>query len=39
MVRVAGLLDQVASGCVRARPDGRTPQQTLDAIRERVHST
>ena len=30
MVRVAGLLDQVASGLGVRSPDGRTPQQTLD---------
>ena len=36
MVRVAGLLDQVASGLSVRSPDGRTPQQTLAEIRERV---
>jgi polyphosphate kinase len=36
MVRVAGLLDQIASGLsVRGR-DGRTPQQTLSEIRSRA---
>ena len=30
MVRVAGLLDQVAAGLGVRSPDGRTPQQTLD---------
>ena len=36
MVRVAGLLDQIASGLsVRSR-DGRTPQQTLAEIRTRA---
>src|SRR5581483_6279279 len=36
MVRVAGLLDLVASGFARRSPDGRTPQETLAAIRRRV---
>jgi polyphosphate kinase len=36
MVRVSGLLDQVASGVSVRSPDGRTPQQTLTEIRERV---
>jgi polyphosphate kinase len=36
MVRVSGLLDQVASGLSVLSPDGRTPQQTLTEIRERV---
>ena len=36
MVRVAGLLDQVASGLSVRSPDGRTPQQTLTEIRERA---
>jgi polyphosphate kinase len=36
MVRVAGLLDQVASGLSVLSPDGRTPQQTLTEIRRRV---
>jgi polyphosphate kinase len=35
MVRVSGLLDQVASGVSVQSPDGRTPQQTLAEIRER----
>ena len=36
MVRVAGLLDQVAAGLVVRSPDGRTPQQALAEIRERA---
>ncbi len=36
MVRVAGLLDQVASGVGVRSADGLTPQQALDAVRERV---
>jgi polyphosphate kinase len=36
MVRVAGLLDQVASGLSVRSPDGRSPQQTLTDIRRRV---
>jgi polyphosphate kinase len=36
MVRVAGLLDQVAAGVIMRSPDGRTPQATLVEIRERV---
>ena len=36
MVHVAGLLDQVASGVVVRSPDGLTPWQTLDAVREGV---
>src|SRR5205823_5219581 len=36
MVRVAGLLDQVASSLSVLSPDGRTPQQTLGEIRARV---
>jgi polyphosphate kinase len=36
MVRVAGLLDQIASGLSVRSPDGRTPQQTLDEIRARA---
>ena len=36
MVRVAGLLDQVASGVAVRSPDGLTPQQALDAVRERA---
>jgi polyphosphate kinase len=36
MVRVAGLTGQTEAGVSRSLPDGRTPQQTLDAARERV---
>src|SRR2546421_4053949 len=36
MVRVAGLLDQLASGLSVRSPDGRTPPQTLAEIRTRV---
>jgi polyphosphate kinase len=36
MVRVAGLLDQIASGLPVRSPDGRTPQQALAEVRERV---
>ena len=36
MVRVAGLMDQVAAGVVRRSPDGLTPQETLAKIRERA---
>ena len=36
MVRVSGLLDQVASGVSVRSPDGRTPQQALTDIRQRV---
>jgi polyphosphate kinase len=36
MIRVAGLLDQEASGIVVRSPDGRTPQEALHEIRERV---
>jgi polyphosphate kinase len=36
MVRVAGLTGQVAAGVSRRPADGQTPQQTLDAARERV---
>ncbi len=36
MVRVAGLQDQVISGAAVRTPDGRTPQQTLVEVRERV---
>ena len=35
-VRVAGLMDQVASGVALHSPDGRTPQTTLREIRARV---
>src|SRR6266542_3671135 len=36
MVRVAGLLDQVAAGVAVRSPDGRTPQAALAEIRERI---
>jgi len=36
MVRVSGLQDQVASGAAILGSDGRTPQQTLSAIRARA---
>ncbi|MBV8396081.1 MAG: polyphosphate kinase 1 [Actinobacteria bacterium] len=36
MVRVAGLLDQLAAGVAVVSPDGRAPQQTLAEIRDRV---
>lgn len=37
MVRAAGLHDQVAAGVDTRRPDGRSPQETLDAIAVRAH--
>src|SRR5690349_1363260 len=36
MIRVAGLLDQAASGLAVRSPDGRRPQEALDEIRARV---
>src|SRR3954451_18794986 len=36
MVRVAGLHDQVDAGLDEKGPDGRTPSQTIDALRERI---
>src|SRR3954462_3939044 len=36
MVRVAGLSGQAAAGVTVRSPDGRTPRQTLAAVRERV---
>ena len=36
MIRVAGLLDQAASGLAVRSTDGRLPQEVLDEIRERV---
>jgi polyphosphate kinase len=36
MVRVAGLHDQVDAGITTRGPDGRTPSETVDDIRERV---
>ena len=38
MVRVAGLMDQAASGLGMRSADGLTPQQALASIRERVTS-
>ncbi len=35
-VRVAGLLEQAASGVTKSGPDGLTPRQQLVAIRERI---
>ncbi|MEB3295598.1 MAG: polyphosphate kinase 1, partial [Synechococcales bacterium] len=37
MVRVAALKEQVQAGVRKISPDGRTPQQQLDLIRERLH--
>ena len=39
MVRVAGLKQQVEAGVTQLTPDGRTPSQQLEAIRERLHPT
>src|SRR4051812_16236657 len=36
MIRVAGLHDQVDAGITAPKLDGRTPSETIDAIRERV---
>jgi len=36
MVRVAGLMDQVAAGLTVRSPDGMTPQAALREIRERA---
>jgi polyphosphate kinase len=36
MIRVAGLHDQVDAGITAPKLDGRTPSQTIDAIRERI---
>jgi polyphosphate kinase len=36
MVRVAGLRKQVAAGVAKRTPDGRTPEQQLDAIHDRL---
>jgi polyphosphate kinase len=35
-IRVAGVHDQVDAGLVEPGPDGLTPSQTIDAIRQRV---
>ncbi|HEY9663616.1 MAG TPA: RNA degradosome polyphosphate kinase, partial [Allocoleopsis sp.] len=37
MVRVAILKDQVAAQVSKLTPDGRTPQQQLDSIRQHLH--
>ncbi len=39
MVRVAGLMQQVAAGVHKLTPDGRTPQQQLDAISDQLQPT
>jgi polyphosphate kinase len=36
MIRVAGLHDQVDAGITAPKLDGRTPSETIDAIREKV---
>ena len=36
MIRVAGLHDQVDAGLANTGADGRTPAETIDAIRERA---
>ena len=36
-VRVAGLLEQATSGITSLSPDGMTPREQLDAIRDRVN--
>src|SRR5437763_13459184 len=36
MIRVAGLHDQVDAGVTDPLADGRTPSETIDAIRKRV---
>lgn len=36
MIRVSGLQRQLAKGVLKAPPDGMTPSQQLDAIRERL---
>src|SRR4051794_34179006 len=38
MIRVAGLHDQVDAGITAPKLDGRTPSQTIDAIRDKVLS-
>ncbi|MCT7956388.1 polyphosphate kinase 1 [Laspinema palackyanum] len=37
MVRIAGLKQQVEAGVSSRTPDGRTPQQQLDAVGDRLH--
>ncbi|MEO1063595.1 MAG: RNA degradosome polyphosphate kinase, partial [Actinomycetota bacterium] len=36
-VRVAGVREQVAAGVTSTSVDGRTPNELLDEIRDRVH--
>jgi polyphosphate kinase len=36
MIRVAGLHDQVDAGITKPKQDGRTPSETIDAIRDKV---
>src|SRR2546423_4238165 len=36
MVRVAGLHDQVDAGITEALADGRTPSETIDALRDKI---
>src|SRR3954447_18894595 len=38
MVRVAGLHDQVDAGITDRLADGRTPSQTIDALREKIEA-
>jgi polyphosphate kinase len=38
MIRVAGLHDQVDAGITTPKADGRTPSETIDAIREKVEA-
>ncbi len=37
-IRVAGLLQRIEDGYTDVGPEGRTPQQTLDALTEDMHS-
>lgn len=37
MVRVAGLKQQVEAGVLKLTPDGRTPEQQLERIRDRLY--
>src|ERR671917_1293598 len=37
-IRVAGVHDQIDAGLTERGPDGLTPSETIDAIRERVRS-
>src|SRR6059058_813450 len=36
MVRVAGLHDQVDAGIAESLADGRTPSETIDALRDKI---